>query len=130
MLFIDHDQSQIVQRGEKGGTGTNHHLGPAFTDLMPRFPPLRHGLTTMQNAQPDPPTRQTPPEAGHSLRSQGNFGHQNNGVAPLFEHRIQGLQINLRLPTSRDTLQQDGTSTLLLFSLLVPIGQGPNLFLP
>jgi hypothetical protein len=128
MLFIDHNQSQIVQWGEKGGTGTNHHLGPAFTDLMPRFPPLRHGLTTMQNAQPDSAPGQTPAKTCHGLRGERDFWNQNNRVSPLLQNGIQSLQVNLRLPTSRDSLQQDGTSTLLLFSLLVPIGQGPDLF--
>jgi hypothetical protein len=50
MLFIDHDQTEIVQRGKKGRTSTDHHLRPALAYLMPGFSPLRHSLTAMQNA--------------------------------------------------------------------------------
>jgi hypothetical protein len=122
MLFIDHDQTEIVQRGKKGRTSTDHHLRSALAYLMPGFSPRRHGLTTMQYAQPDTPPGQTPAKTCHGLRGERDFRHQNNRVSPLLQNGIQRLQVNLRLSTSRDTLQQDRSTSLLLFSLLIPLG--------
>jgi hypothetical protein len=49
MFLIDHDQTEIVQRSKKGGPSTDHHLRPAFPDLVPRLPPFGYGLTAMQD---------------------------------------------------------------------------------
>jgi hypothetical protein len=80
MFFIDHDQPHVLKRRKKSGTGSNHNSGSPLTDFVPGFPPLRHGLATVQNGKPDPLPEQSPAKTGYGLRGQGDFRNEDDGI--------------------------------------------------
>jgi len=75
VLLIHDDQAEALQRGKKSRSRPDHHPRAPLPDLVPRLPPLRRRLGTMQHANPYPLARQPTPESRHRLRRQGNLRH-------------------------------------------------------
>ena len=58
-------------------------------------------------------TGETGDKAAHSLRGEGDFGDEDDGLAALRERLFDSAQVNFRFPGAGDAVQQKGRARIL-----------------
>ena len=104
VLLVDHDQLQVFQRQEERRPRPDHELAPlrtAQTEVRFRAPAVRELRVVGRNTAPEDPLH-----AFDQLRRQGDLRNQQQHVPAPRQHLGDQVDVDLRLPRARDTLQQ------------------------
>jgi hypothetical protein len=104
MLFINHDQAEILDGGEDGGPRPNDYPGLPAMDPVPFIVALAIGEMTVQHGDD---ITEPPPKPLNRLGRERDFRNEDNGAFALITRIINGLKVNFRLPASRDAVEED-----------------------
>src|SRR5512145_892163 len=105
MFLVDHDHSQVVQRGEDRRAGADDYSHLAASDAAPFVVALAKRKTAVEDGDTAVETAAKTP---HELRRQGNFGNQHQGVFAERQQMGDGLEVDLRLAAAGYTVEQAG----------------------
>ena len=129
VLFVDHDQSGVGQRGEYRRAGADHHARFAAPGRGPYACALAVGQARVQRVHGYAQARA---EAGQGLRGQADLRHQHQRLAPARQAVGDGLQVDLGLAAAGHAFEQErceagGGGDRRNRRLLFGIGRRPGL---
>ena len=105
MLLVDHDQTEVFERREEGGTGADDDLRPAFADAAPLPPTVALGKGGMEDRSL---RSESPFHRSRGGRREADLRHQNETAPPIRQNLFETPQIDLCLARSGDALEQEG----------------------
>ena len=104
VLFVDDDQSEVLERSENGRAGADDHRGFPLSNS----PPLGGALKTAKGAMQD---GYLAAEAGEKLRGngwgQGDFGDQQQRASTRCQGLLDSAKVDFRLARAGDAAQQE-----------------------
>jgi hypothetical protein len=103
MLFVDHDQGEIGNRCEHGGTRPDHDSGFATANTAPLVGALVVGQRRMQNR--DLVAKNVVKISCRGWR-ETDLRHQQNGRAPRLQYRLHGGKIHGGLARTGHAVQK------------------------
>ncbi len=103
VLFVNNHQAQLRSRRKNGTASPDNHVNVPRRDLLPIPMSLRVRQLTMQHGDSRKPAAETLPR----LWGQADFRDQHNRLFTAGDDLFYRLQINLGLPTTRYTMQQN-----------------------
>ena len=102
VFLVDYDEAKIGQRCEQRTARAHDHVVLAFADV----PPL---VELLAWCQPAVHHRHTAGEPGvdpfQRLRCQRYLGNQEDGLAALAHHLVDGSQVDFGFAAARDTVE-------------------------
>ncbi len=107
VLLVQHDHAEILHRCEDRGARAHRDPPLSPTEQAPRVRTLPVGEARMEYRQAGV-TAEAGAEAPHQLRSQGDFRHQHQGLAPPLQAGGDGPQVDLGLACAGDAVEQEG----------------------
>ena len=112
LLFVQDDDTQVLQRGKDGGAGAQHHTNLPTPDTLPLIIALRHTKSAVEHGHI---LSKIGGKFPHHLGCQHNLRHQDNGGSPLGQYLLNQLQIDLGLSAAGNALQQCARSLSRLY---------------
>ena len=107
VLFIDDDQSEILERREDGAARADHDPRAAGLNLVPFIVPLAFGQMAVQDRDHLLRFGEAALESLDRLRRERNFRDEHDGRFSAREGRTDRLQINLRLAAAGHAVEQN-----------------------
>ena len=105
VLFVNHDEAQVLYRGEQGAAGANHHVESAAPYVPPLVEFLARRLLAMQQGDA---AREPGVNPLQRLRGQSYFRHQEHGPPAHAGGVGHGPQVHLGLAAAGDAVEQEG----------------------
>ena len=105
MLLVDDDQAEIFDRGEDRASCSDDNARPLIEDFTPLIVPLPFRKVAMENGHLVFDFCETAFKTIGSLRSQSDFGHENDGAFPRLDRLLDRLKIDFRLPAPGDAVE-------------------------
>ena len=116
MLFVDHDQLQVRQRGQHRQPRAEHDRRAPQVRRQPVQRALAFGQAAVQGRHQHAGKARA--HAGFQLRRQVDLGHQDQDLRRLAarrrprQHARGGMQVDLGLAAAGDAIQQAGRETV------------------
>ena len=105
MLLINDYKPEIWKRGEKCGSGTDHHIHLSRLGTHHLIIPFSRRKPGIHNRNP---VSERTVEPHHRLVGQRDLRDQDNSLLALFHHKADHLHIYLSLPTAGNSVEQIG----------------------
>ncbi len=109
VLLVNHDQAQVQGRSKHRTASTHDHIDFAPSNSLPVIMPLSITQMTVQHGH----AVKTAAETTDCLRRQADFGDQHDRLATIRNHLADRLDVNLRLPAPRHSVQQQSPVRLV-----------------
>ncbi len=104
MLFIHHDDSQLVQGGEDGRAGADDDCRLAPADAAPLVVALPRGQAAVQHRDA---AGKTAAEAPYQLRRESDFRCEHQRGFSCFHGVADGLQVDFRFAAAGDAVEEE-----------------------
>ena len=115
MLLIDHDEAQPGQRGKERAARSNDDVKLIVAQMAPDIVAFTRTEAGMDDCDA---IGEAGCKAGNSLRRQGDFRNQYDGLFSSIYRLGNGTQVDLRLAAAGDAVKQElsrsGTPSSLL----------------
>ena len=107
VLFIDHDQAEIIQRSKHRAACSDYDPGAAGLNLVPFVVALAFGQVAVQNRDRIVRFGETALKPLHGLGRERNFRDENDCRLSAHEGRTDCLQINFCFPAPGHAVEQN-----------------------
>ena len=109
VFFVHDDEAEGVNGGEDGAAGADDDAGAALADFVPFIVAFAGGEVAVEDG--DERTKGAGAEAGFEafdgLRSEGNFGDEDDAAAALGKGVGEGLEVDFGFAAAGDAVEQE-----------------------
>ena len=109
MFLINNDDSQSLERGEDGGSGSYDDRDLSFPDLSPLVKTLPFPQSAVKQGKVLP---ESILKAGEKLRGEGDLWNEDDGFLAPGQYLFDRAQVVLRLPAGGDSMDQERGKSL------------------